>query len=154
MEFAEPVAKRTEMLELGLIFRIRDTREINLEKLLKTRAIRGRVQDTIDVIEDILGCGIFADGSIDLRPDMLIEVWMAKPMPDDIRQRYINRCRRAREGGGGGLCVMGERGEDETVERGGRFGGFVLIRDKDGGDTLRFAGLGEVTFQSLLVGTC
>ena len=49
---------------------------------------------------------------------------------------------------------MGERGEDETVERGGRFGGFVHIRDKDGGDTLRFAGLGEVTLQSLLVGTC
>ena len=78
MEFAEPVAKRTEMLELGLVFRIRDTREINLEKLLKTRAIRGRVQDAVDVIEDILGCGIFADGSIDLRPDMLIEVWPAR----------------------------------------------------------------------------
>ena len=59
-----------------------------------------------------------------------------------------------REDSGGGLCVMGERGEDETLERGGRFGGFVLIRDKDGGDTLRFAGLGEVTLQSLLVGTC
>ena len=65
----------------------------------------------------------------------------------------VMRCR-GRESGGVGLCVMGERGEDETVERGGRFGGFVLIRDKDGGDTLRFAGLGEVTLQSLLVGTC
>ena len=49
---------------------------------------------------------------------------------------------------------MGESGEDETVERGGRFVGFVLIRDKDGGGMLRFAGLGELTLQSLLVGTC
>lgn len=49
---------------------------------------------------------------------------------------------------------MGEIGEDETVERGGRFGDFALIRDKDGRYTLRFACPSEVALQRLFVGSC
>ena len=77
VQFTESVSARTEMLEFIGIFRVRDTRKIHFKELLVFLAVLRRMEDAVDVIEDVFGGGVMSDGIVDLSPNGFVEIWAA-----------------------------------------------------------------------------